>query len=207
MYENKHKKFPIEPGQIWESELATVQVCDITKNLPGYFGKADMVYCDPPWSLGNVNMFNSKSGREYMNDFAEFYRHLFNHISSINPKVCYLEIGDQNVGVFLSELSRVFKFTQAWKIKYYKKNDCWLLRGSNIGYVDYDYSGLDDMQTPAKAIELEQPKCVADFCTGRGLTAMAAIKHNVRFVGTELNKHKLAVCLSNLKRMGQSWQA
>ncbi len=206
-YDNKHEKFPIEPGQIWKSQLAQVSVCDITKSLPKYFDGADMIYSDPPWSLGNVNMFNSKAGREYMNNYSEFYQHLFIHIARINPRICYLEIGEQNVGLFLCELSKIYQKTQAWKIKYYKKHDCWLLRGSHESYIDFDYTGLDDTETPTKAISLEQPKCVGDFCTGRGLTAIGAMKNGVRFVGTELNKEKLSVCLSNLSRMGQSWQA
>ena len=140
-----------------------------------------------------------------MNSFSEFFNPLLKHIKAINPKVCYLEIGKQELDTFFSLLAVVYEHVQSWKITYYGNKECYLLRGSNER-IDFDYSGYDDEVTPFMAIANETPKCVADFCTGRGLTALASHKHNVRFVGTELNKRKLAVCIERCNKKGMNYE-
>lgn len=199
--------YPIEKEEIWidKDSNSMLEVNDITHKLPIFMMDADMIYTDSPWSLGNVNMFNSKSGREYMNHFSEFYNPLLKHIKAINPKVCYLEIGKQELDTFFSLLSVVFEHVQSWKITYYGNKECYLLRGG-INPVDFNYTGFDDKETPYSAIYLEKPICVADFCTGRGLTALAANKFDVRFVGTELNKRKLAVCIDKCNKKGMNYE-
>lgn len=205
-YGKSWERYPIEEGQVWTDAKSgsKVSVADITKSLPSYMLEADMIYTDSPWSLGNVNMFNSKAGRDYMNHFSEFYIPLLEHIKNINPKVCFLEIGKQELDTYLNLLKSAFKHVQVWGITYYGDKECFLIRGGNHRTC-HDYSGKDDKDTPLLAVRNEMPKCVADFCTGRGLTALAAHSCGVRFVGTELNKRKLAVCIDRCNNKGMNY--
>ena len=209
-YGNYWKKYPIERGETWRCDnmdvdgvFSEIKVADITEELPYFFTEAGicMLYSDTPWSLSNVNMFNKKAGRAYMNDFAEFYRPLFQHIAKINPRVCYLEIGKQERENFIHLLKAVYPAVQEWQITYYGKNSCYLLRGG-ASQTDFDFAGMDDKDTPLAAIRQERPFNVADFCTGRGLTGIAALKEGCNFFGTEMNKEKLAVFIHRAKRLG-----
>jgi len=173
---------------------------------PAFLFSADMVYCDPPWNLGNVNSFYTKSGfSPYMDQYIEFYRQLFSYIACIHPDVCYLEIGKQYLPDFKLEMDKLFPFVQVWPVTYYKKNSSYLVRGG-IRPTDVDFTGMDDMDTPWFAIKSEKPNCVADLCTGRGLTAISAFKLGKRFVGTELNKRRLAVAIDKITALGAQFE-
>lgn len=200
-YGNYWAKYPIEKGETWTCGISKIQVADITAGLPDFMLKANMVYSDTPWTLGNVNMFNKKAGRKYMNNFEEFYTPLFQHIAKINPRVCYLEIGKQEKEKFIGLLKKNYPIVQEWEITYYGKHLCYLLRGGHLA-TDFNFTGMDDNDTPLAAIKTEQPATVADFCTGRGITGIAAITQGCNFVGTEINKEKLAVFIHRAKRLG-----
>ena len=200
-YGKSYEKFPINENEIWEYDGSKIAVCDLTKGLPDFMLTADMVYCDPPWTLGNVNMFNSKAGREYIYDFAEFYTPFFEQIKKINPTVCYVEVGEKSRFTYAQKLLELYPSVQDWKITYYKKNPCYLLRAAQSA-TDFNFVGYDDEETPALAVKNEKPQVVGDLCTGRGLTGIAALTNGCCFVGTELNKRKLAVFIERAKRKG-----
>jgi len=204
-YGDYWETYPIEKGDIWTLGESRISVCDITEYFPRYMLDADMIYCDPPWDLSKVNFFNIKSGRECMNKFDEFFIPLFTHIEKIGAKVCYLETGNKNLRLFVEQLSRIYPIVQVWDILYYKKNPCHLVRGG-YSVSEYDFSGMDDEVTPWKTIEYENPYKVADFCTGRGLTALAALMNGKVFLGTELNKRKLAILIHKSKKIGNGFQ-
>jgi len=209
-YGNSWEKYSIAPGEIWkESQTGSiVSVADITRTKPDYMLDADMIYCDPPWSQSNVNCFYTKAEitDRYVNSFDEFYEHLFQFIKKIQASVCYLEIGKEYNDTFRKELLKIYPSMQFWGIRYYKKNPCYLLRAGNLTHQPFDFTGMDDTLTPAKAIALEKPKCVADPCTGQGLTAIAAYKQGVKFVGTELNERRLAVTIDKVNKLGGQYE-
>jgi predicted methyltransferase len=200
IYGNSWEKYPIEENEIWRYKENSISVQDITKGLPDYMYKADMIYTDAPWTLGNVNMFNKKAGRQKMNNYEEFYSHLFLHIKNISPKVCYLEIGKENLNLFISEMSKIFNYIDQWEIKYYNKYICYLIRGGNKCFAGKDLSKFDDTLTPEIAILNENIINVADLCMGRGITALACHKYNIKYVGTELIKRKLAVFIDKMAK-------
>lgn len=200
-YGNYWAKYPIEKAETWNCGISKIQVADITEQLPDFMLKADMIYSDTPWTLGNVNFFNKKAGRAYMNHFEEFFTPLFMHIAKINPKVCYLEIGKKEKERFIGLLKNKYPIVQDWEITYYNKNSCYLLRGGYTG-TDFNFTGMDDNDTPLASIKAERPEVVADFCTGRGITGIAALSEGIDFVGTEINKEKLAVFIHRAKMLG-----
>ncbi len=69
----------------------------------------------------------------------------------------------------------------------------------------FDFKNMDDMDTPKAVIEHEQFKCVADLCMGRGLTGLTAYRLKKQFVGTELNKRRLAVLIDTVAREEGHW--
>ena len=179
-----------------------ISVHDILNSFPEYMLDADLVYSDPPWNLGNANTFHTKNDSGYyINSFSEFYNSFFNLIQKINPLVCYVEIGKQNLKIFQDKISELFPVVQSWEITYYRKSPCYLIRGGQLES-SFDFTGKDDEQTPLLAIQNESCNCIADLCTGRGLTAVAAYQMGKRFVGTELNKRRLAVTIERVSKIG-----
>lgn len=204
LYGDSWEKYRIKDGETWtEAKTGSkVTVCNLINRLPRHMLEADMVYSDPPWSLGNVNCFVSKAGKdEYLSEFPEFSTAFFSRLAEISPSVCYIEIGKQNLSLFKSKIAELFPIIQEWEIKYYNKHLCYLLRGGTTP-TDYDFSGLDDAKTPEAAIRIENPACIADLCTGRGLTTVAAYMLGKKFVGTELNKRRLAVAIERVNNLG-----
>lgn len=203
-YGDSWEKYPIEPGQVWEEEKtgSIFMVHDIMKGAPDIGIPPGMVYCDPPWNLGNANSFITKNNsKNYINKFSQFYEQLFSAIWWYNPTVCYLETGKQHVNDFQSEMKKIFPSVQTWEITYYKKNTCFLIRGA-ASPTTADYTGKDDGETPLLAIKNENLNCVTDFCAGRGLTAISAFKQGKQFVATELNKRRLAVAIDKITQLG-----
>jgi len=207
-YGNSWEKYPIEVGEIWQDKKtgSKVSVCDLTDELPNYMMNPDMIYCDPPWNLGNANGFITKAGgANYLKSFKEFYSNLFLYISIARPWVCFVEIGRQNIEIFKMELSNIYPIVQIWPITYYRHNACFLLRGG-ISSTCYDFSGMDDKKIPFASINVENPISVADPCTGQGLTTIAAHNLGKRFYGTDLNKRRLAVAIDRVNRLGAHYE-
>ncbi len=207
-YGDSWERFPIEPGELWQERKtgSLVMVYDLFDGVPDHMFEANMVYCDPPWNTGNINSFYTKAGIQKTRDFRAFADLLFDAIKTINPKVCYLEIGKQNLQLFEDLLGRIYRYSQTWPVTYYRKNRSYLLRGCHTYPTAGNYTNMDDMDTPAKAIRLEEDcTCVGDLCMGRGLTGIEAYKQSKRFVGTELNKRRLAVLIDKIAKLGGEW--
>jgi len=207
-YGDSWEKFPIKSGHIWHETTtgSKFTVHDIMTDPPPFIWPATMVYCDPPWNIGNVNSFITKNNSvNYIQKFQQFYLSLFNWVEWVHPDVCYLEIGKQHIGDFQNEMVNIFPSVQTWEITYYKKNPCYLIRGG-IMPAEFDYSGKDDSEMPYLAIQNENCSCIADFCTGRGLTAISAFKQGKQFLGTELNKRRLAVAIDKIAQLGGKFE-
>jgi hypothetical protein len=208
-YGDAWEKHPIQESEIWIEikSQSRIAVADITKRLPSFMKTADMIYCDPPWNLGNANSFNTKAGIGYYHEsFSAFYDRLFQCVREINPHICYLEIGAHNKEIFKTELGRIFPIIQEWEIRYYRKNKCFLLRGGKRQQ-DFDFTGFDDSKTTELAIKYEYCKIIGDLCVGRGLTFVAAYKNEKRFVGTELNQRRLAVAIERITKLGGKFES
>jgi DNA modification methylase len=203
-YGDSWEKFPIEVNQTWEikQNRSMVSVHDILSSFPSYMLDADLIYCDPPWNLGNANTFHTKNeSGYYINSFSEFYDKFFSVIGLIDPLTCFVEIGKQNLKIFQDKMAEIFPIVKTWEITYYKKNTCYLIRGGKVPTA-FNFTGLDDEEAPLLVIQNEECRCIGDLCTGRGLTALAAYQCGKRFVGTELNKRRLAVTIERVSKLG-----
>jgi len=205
-YGDAWERYPIETGTTWMERRtgSAVAVCDLFDGLPAFMTQADMIYVDPPWNTGNVRSFYTKSGIPTDRNFPQLFGVLLEHIEDIGARVCYMEMGKQHRGLVASELRLIYPSVQTWQVTYYRRNPSYLIRA---GYMPtgHDYTGIDDMHTPRMAMEHEVFDCVADLCMGRGLTATTAYKLGKRFVGTELNKRRLAVTIDKIAKLGGDW--
>ncbi|MBX3045126.1 MAG: hypothetical protein KIT33_15180 [Candidatus Kapabacteria bacterium] len=210
-YGDSWEKFPINENEVWKAGNHLLSVRDLTNlsNLD-FFGikQFDMSYIDPPWNTGNINSFYTKAGLEERKQFNAFIIKLISLIKVYSPKVNYMEMGKQNKDFVINEIERAGgKVTNEWKITYYQKYPCYLLRYtfSNSPAVNNDFSGLDDDDTPILAIKSElNIKNVLDLCTGRGLTGRTAQSLGISFYGTELNKRRIACLIDYFSQLNLS---
>jgi predicted RNA methylase len=200
-YGDSWEKFPINENEVWKAGNHLLTVRDLTNltNLD-FFGikEFDMSYIDPPWNTGNINSFYTKAGLEERKQFNSFIIKLIDLIKVCSPEVNYMEMGKQNKDFVINEIENAGgKVTNEWKITYYKKFPCFLIRYtfSDLPGIDLNLTGIDDDDTPMIVMQAEKNiSNVIDLCTGRGLTGRTAQKLGISFYGNELNKRRLA-CL------------
>lgn len=203
-YGNAWEEFPIEPGQVWgiRANGSRVAVHNIFDPLPYFMNQADLLFVDPPWNQGNINAFYTKAGRQDYQNFDRFADVLYDRIAEIGPQTTYIEIGRQYVDDFYSRLGTLYPMRQCWPVVYYRKHPTWIIRGSRVEQVDYDFTGIDEAKCIDIIAYIENYTVIGDLCMGRGLVGLAAHKAGKRFVGTELNKRRLANLLQKLARKG-----
>lgn len=203
-YGDSWEKYPIKPNEIWEEKNtgSKLQVIDIFDGLPEFMKVCDMLYIDPPWNKGNISSFYSKAGLQPRGNFNDFISILFQHIKSISPRTCYMEMGKQNIKLVEEKMKECFPAVQKWEITYYRKNPCFLIRGSDSPTLE-DFTYEDDMKTPLHAIKSEKNcETVGDLCSGRGLIPLSAFKSGKKFMGTELNPRRMACTIEKITKLG-----
>ncbi len=203
LYGDAWEKFPIEPGEEWGLENGSrVAVHDIFEPLPKFMHRADLIFVDPPWSLGNLNTFYTKAERtDHRASFNEFADVLWQRIAEINPQTLYIEMGNQNVESFYAKMQVRYWSVQRWSVTYYRKHPTWILRGSRKP-IGKDFTGMDEAKVIECVAQMEDYRTAGDLCMGRGLVGLAAYRVGKPFVGTELNKRRLAVLLQKLSEQG-----
>lgn len=204
-YGDAWERFPIEKGEIWgiPENGSKVAVHDIFDPLPEFMLDADMLFVDPPWNRGNINSFYTKAGMadSHIADFGIFEQRLFECIRQVAPRICYLEVGFQAVDKWQHELERIYPYVQCWNTFYYRKHPNHILRGGLVPQ-GYDYTGMDEEKVIYQAAKIEDCSILGDLCMGRGLVGLAAWSAGKSFVGTELNKRRLANLLQRLAKKG-----
>ncbi len=202
-YGDSWERYPIELGESWGlPDGSRVAVHNIYNPLPTWM-RADLLFVDPPWNLGNLNSFYTKAERvDYREDFDEFADILFERITDIGPVTAYIEIGNQAINDWQERLAILFPHVQHWPVLYYRKHPTNLLRGSHLAPTPLDFTGIDEARCISILAEQENYTTIADPCMGQGLVGLAAYKSGHQFVGTELNKRRLAVLLDKLAKAG-----
>lgn len=181
-----------------------LKVNNIFDELPDFMKEADIMYIDPPWNLGNINSFYTKADKkgEYEFNFEKFYKQLFNRIKEINPNTIFLTIGKEHLGEFLIECKKIYKYVTFYNSTYYhkKENKCYVIQATNI-HKNKRYKELEDIdeEDVIKWItENIEYNCIGDLCMGKGLVAYYSNLQNKKFVGTELNKKRLAIAIERV---------
>lgn len=190
------RKFPNLAGLL--------DVCDVSEALPAFMLKADLLFIDPPWNIGNLHGYYTKAELTWKFDtHDEFMCVLARRVDEIRPKTFYLEMGRQHVDRSIDIIQETcrFKHVQKWLVTYYRKKPCWIVRFGKEK-TSLDFAGMDEADCIEKIALLEDYSVIGDLCIGKGLAAKAAVKAGKPFVGTELNPKRLAVLLGWLERKG-----
>lgn len=178
-----------------------VRVHDIFDATPDFMKEADVVFSDPPCSLGNLRSFYTKAEiEERTAQYFAFQKRFFAVLDEIYPRLVFLEVFRANKEAFIAELGVRYKNIKVFDSMYYRKpsNKCWIIMASNEPLPDIDLNGIDEEYAIERICEQIPFKCIADPCMGKGLVGFYANKYGKPFAGTELNKQRLAVCVQRV---------
>ncbi|MFA5922339.1 MAG: hypothetical protein WC856_13770 [Methylococcaceae bacterium] len=202
-YGGAHKKYDME-GVIHLPAESRVQVCDWLIEMPEFMKEADTLFIDCPWNIGNVNTFYTKADKEYPQvGFAVFTAKLFLRIGEIDPEFLFIEIGKEYLAEYLLECKSRFKYVTFYNSTYYKKaeNKCYIIHATNT-HKHRRYKELEDIDEEKVISWLcknHDFNCIGDLCMGTGLVGKYAYMYGKKFVGTELNKKRLALLVDFIK--------
>jgi hypothetical protein len=133
-YSGAYLRHPINNDLAIFENGSIVKAHNIFDPLPEFMLKADLIFVDPPWNRGNLNSYYTKADRtDYQVSFAKFYMRLFECISQISPKTCYVEIGKEYLSEFIQEMKKSYRYVTFYNSSYYhkKENICYVIRGSS----------------------------------------------------------------------------
>ena len=200
-------------GEIILPNDSRVQVCDWkTGIMPSFMRDADTLFVDPPWNNGNRNSFQTKADLPPVDDdFFQFTAALFSRIEQIFPSHLFLEMGKENLDIYLQGCKKLYRHVTFYNSIYYKKqsNKCYVIHATN-DFKTRRYKELEDM--PQSLIvrwlcEHHRFDCIGDLCMGRGLVGREAYRVGKSFVGTELNPKRLAVLVEWIKTQEETRNA
>lgn len=187
-----------------EIGTGTVKVHNIFDPLPDFMKEANLVFCDPPCSLGNINSFYTKAGRsDYQKSYMPFAMRLWEVIGEIAPNTVVMELFKSNKELMETEAKRRYEYVDVYNSTYYhnKDNKCYIMVCRNYQTeIPYPIEGMDEQDVIEWICKNVEYDCIADPCMGRGLVGFYANKYGKKFVGTELNKNRLAVLLERINR-------
>lgn len=203
-YGEAGSRYPIEAGRPWQvAPNSIVGTHDLTKGMPAWM-RADLIITDPPWTLGNLNTFYTKAGRQDKHAaWTPFVDALFRAIEEIGASTVCIEFGRQKAEDIRSRLRARFPVVQEWEVVYYRKNPCIFFRAGQRA-TPHDYTGMDELDVIDALCKHEVYETVADPCMGRGAVGRSAFKAGHRFVGTELHPRRLSCLLADIVALGGS---
>ena len=200
-YGEIYKKYDMK-GIINLPNNSKVRVCDLILDMPSFMKEADILFCDPPCSKGNLSTFYTKSDKINENNYEIFYNSLFKRIDQINPERLFIEVFKSNINIFLKECEKRFINVSYYNSKYYNntKNKCWIIQASNKEIVFPEKENLDEEKFIKWICDELSFTCIGDLCMGMGLVGKYAYLNNKKFVGIELNKKRLALLIDFINR-------
>lgn len=199
-YGDAYKEYELTNQPYYFEDGSIVQVHDLFNPLPDFMKKADVIFVDPPWNKGNLSTFYTKADLTNNKEYKEFYDRVFECIEEIRAELCFVEIGKEYLADYISKMKKLYKYVTFYNSMYYNKKDhfCYIVQGSNKRknfHLDY----LDEEKIIKWICENIEFDYIADLCMGRGLVAYYASLNNKKFLGTELNKKRLAVTIKRVK--------
>lgn len=203
-YGNAYEKYDMS-GEI-KVGTGTLMVHDIFKKLPDFMKQADVVFCDPPGGGSCLSSYYTKAGIEKnvrpFSRYSEFEGRLFEVIKEISPKIVIMELFNTIKKNFEQHLHDSYKNVKIFNSTYYHnpKNVCYIAVASNepIPEILNGLEGIDEANAIDYICKNLEYNCIADPCMGQGLVAYYSNKYGKKFVGTELNPKRLAVCVDRV---------
>lgn len=201
-HEGLYLKYDMDKPEI-HIGTGIVKVHDIFDPLPEFMMQADCIFSDPPCSKGNLRSFYTKAEIDQQNkEFSAFQERFFECVDQIKPLLLVLETFKANHEAFLEMVKARYQNVKVFDSMYYrnKKNHCYIIVASN-DEIDPEFDKIDGMdeEDVIEWLCLYAPfSCIGDLCMGKGLVGFYANKYGRKFVGTELNKKRLAVLLERI---------
>lgn len=198
-YGGFYKKYDM--GGIIKIGTGELKVHNLFDPLPEFMYKADVIFSDPPCSRANINCFYTKADRtDYQEDYTPFAKRFFECIDEINPHTVFIEVFKANKEYFLNKCKERFEYIRVYNSTYYHKSNCkcWIIQASNVINKKYPLENIDEEDIIKWICANVDYKCIGDLCMGTGLVGYHAFKNGKNFVGTELNKKRLAILVDNI---------
>ena len=177
-----------------------VKVHDIFDKLPDFMLQADCLFCDTPGSGSIYHGFYRKADMETRDSFSALNHRFFECVDEIKPKTLFIEVFSANKDFFFEQSKSRYKHVKAYNTTYYRRNKCWIIQASDVADFDYPFEGMDEQDVIEYICKNHPYDCIGDLFMGRGLVGFYANKYGKKFVGTELNKKRLAVLLERIKQ-------
>lgn len=202
-YGNAYLRHPCEGRTVRFDDGSLLRCHDIFQPIPEFMHGCDLIFTDSPWNRGNLRTFYTKADMPYPDaDFPDFMHRLFACVSEIGPDTCYLEIGKEYLGDYITEMKKLYPKVTFYNSTYYHKqsNKCYIVRGGRRRPM----IALDDVDEENAISEIiaAEGSVIGDLCMGRGLVACAARSSGKQFRGTELNHKRLSVAVERLFNTG-----
>lgn len=182
-----------------------VQVHDIFNPLPDFMKQADVIFSDPPYNKSALSSYYTKAGLTQKPDsFEAFFYRFIECVDIINPRLLCLEVGLVQTDMYIQEFSKLYKNSATVESYYYgnKKQKCNILFFSNEEISDtcVMMPFMDEEKVIDYLCKNLEYNCIADLCMGKGLVGYYSNKYGKKFVGTELNPKRLAVCCERVTK-------
>lgn len=187
---------------IIETGTGKVMVHDIYEECPEFMKTADCMFCDPPCSVGNLKTFYTKADRtDYKETYEPFVERFFHYVDEIRPELLYIEVFASNKDIVMEECKKRYPFVSIDDSYYYhnKKNKCWIVRCGKRNPAPTPEKSIDEQCYIRWICENVEFNCIADPCMGTGLVGYYANINKKKFVGTELNKKRLALLVDDIE--------
>lgn len=211
-YKGIYKKYNMD-GIIDMPNNSKLMVCDLMEFMPDFMLSADTLFIDPPCSQGNLQSFYTKADKPLTKKFNDFDQCLFSRIEQIYPKHLFLEVFASNYQSSIDRYSTLYDNLVIYDSFYYNKrsNKCWILHFSNNTISKNPaMDNIDEEKVIKYIANNHEYDCIGDLCMGTGLVGKYAYLAGKRFVGTELNKKRLAVLIERINKYqldkSKSWQ-
>ncbi|GIZ08395.1 hypothetical protein [Flavobacterium sp. UMI-01] len=177
-----------------------IKVHDIFDDLPGFMFEADCLFIDPPCNEGNLKSFYTKADLEKRKSIIAFNERLFELIDKIQPKHLFIESFASNKKNILEKLSTRY-FVKEFTSYYYgsEKNKCYIFYATVVAN-DFELPYVDEEKAIEYICQNLDFNCIGDLCMGKGLVGFYANKYGKKFVGTELNKKRLACLIEHINQ-------
>jgi len=199
-YRGFYKKYDMSQ----EIKIGTglIKVNDIFDELPAFMKSADCLFIDPPCSEGNLKSFYTKNDLEKRASIEKFNNRLFELIDEINPKHLFIEVFKSNFDEIFSKLNERYGADMSFFESYYygkSSNKCWIFYAF-LEDIKFEIPILDEEKVIEFICKNLDFNCIGDLCMGKGLVGFYANKYNKKFVGTELNKKRLACLIEHINQ-------
>lgn len=210
IYKNDHwEDYPVQPGETWTAGAAAIGCFDLEEDawrqMVARYGKANLVYVDPPWGQALASGFRTKAGVPRTVKWADFVDRLAAVLAATTDGPIWCEMGAAWTHSTIDAIAAAgHRHVHTYTTPYYNG------AGENhlIHFAAKDGSGADPIPDPALLTgptsripahvltHTTRPgDLIADPCTGQGLSATSALGLGRRFYGYELHPRRISSAL------------